>query len=166
MSNKQTWKKVPQTSLASLYTSSPLTGNAHMATIHFKKGLPLGDCPIKSVCTSKPFLSVLCQHLCLIFQCGTNYLQSMLVLSEPFEGWTLMVKCCSLFQTFLHLKTIDASEVRGCLRMLCRNDAPIFRRTTNNSPLPAPILVTITITTRTKPTRVLLITPAGFGDED
>ena len=60
LSNGQTWKKMPQTILASspdipgqtwgkkcpkhilasLYTPSPLTGNAHMETTHFKKGLP------------------------------------------------------------------------------------------------------------------------------
>ena len=33
-------KKGPQTILASLYTLPPLTGNAHMETTHFKKGLP------------------------------------------------------------------------------------------------------------------------------
>ena len=37
---EQMWEKVPQTILASLYTPPPLTGNAHMETIHFKKGLP------------------------------------------------------------------------------------------------------------------------------
>ena len=33
-------KKVPQTILASLYTPSALTGNAHIKPTHFKKGLP------------------------------------------------------------------------------------------------------------------------------
>ena len=39
--------KSAQTILASLYTSLPLTGNAHKETTHFKKGLPLAglwDC--------------------------------------------------------------------------------------------------------------------------
>ena len=34
---------MPQTILASLYTPPPpLTGNVHMETTHFKKGLPVG----------------------------------------------------------------------------------------------------------------------------
>ena len=32
-------KKVPETILTSLYTPPPLTGNAHLETTHFKKGL-------------------------------------------------------------------------------------------------------------------------------
>ena len=38
LSNGQTWKKVPQTILANLYSYTlPYTGNAHIETTHFKK---------------------------------------------------------------------------------------------------------------------------------
>ena len=43
LSNGQTWKKVPQAILVSLFTPLPphLTGNDHMEATYFKKGLPL-----------------------------------------------------------------------------------------------------------------------------
>ena len=41
LSRGQKWIKVPKTILASLYTPTPLIDNAHIETIHFKKGPPL-----------------------------------------------------------------------------------------------------------------------------
>ena len=43
LSNGQTWKKCPKPSWQA-FTPTPLQGNAHMETTHFKKGLPWGGC--------------------------------------------------------------------------------------------------------------------------